>query len=375
MYSHFPFSRCALAVAALIALSACDTINESGKINYKTEAEKVKPVRLDVPPDLTQLTRDSKYAMPTGSAVTASSMSAGTAAGIQKPVIAPREVKDVRLERNDTQRWLVVGRPAEVVWPEIRDFWKENGFTYAIEQEQLGILETDWAENRAKLPGDFMAKALSKIGMAGIMSTGERDKFRTRMERNNQGGVDIFITHRGMAEQYADVNKSQVIWAPRPVDPELEAEFLNRLMVRLGVSAEKAEAAVNATKDLGGGLQPKTVLENRSDGTVIVMRESYDVAWRRVGVSLDRSGFTVEDRDRSRGTYFVRYVDIPKEEDKGFFKNLFSSKPAPTGPAKYRIVISAQRSVSEVRVQNEQGQADNGEVAQRIYKLLADSLR
>lgn len=364
-----------MAVAALIALSACDTINESGKINYKTEAEKVKPVRLDVPPDLTQLTRDSKYAMPTGSAVTASSMSAGTAAGIQKPVIAPREVKDVRLERNDTQRWLVVGRPAEVVWPEIRDFWKENGFTYAIEQEQLGILETDWAENRAKLPGDFMAKALSKIGMAGIMSTGERDKFRTRMERNNQGGVDIFITHRGMAEQYADVNKSQVIWAPRPVDPELEAEFLNRLMVRLGVSAEKAEAAVNATKDLGGGLQPKTVLENRSDGTVIVMRESYDVAWRRVGVSLDRSGFTVEDRDRSRGTYFVRYVDIPKEEDKGFFKNLFSSKPAPTGPAKYRIVISAQRSVSEVRVQNEQGQADNGEVAQRIYKLLADSLR
>lgn len=364
-----------MAVAALIALSACDTINESGKINYKTEAEKVKPVRLDVPPDLTQLTRDSKYAMPTGSAVTASSMSAGTAAGIQKPVIAPREVKDVRLERNDTQRWLVVGRPAEVVWPEIRDFWKENGFTYAIEQEQLGILETDWAENRAKLPGDFMAKALSKIGMAGIMSTGERDKFRTRMERNNQGGVDIFITHRGMAEQYADVNKSQVIWAPRPVDPELEAEFLNRLMVRLGVSAEKAEAAVHATKDLGGGLQPKTVLENRSDGSVIVMRESYDVAWRRVGVSLDRSGFTVEDRDRSRGTYFVRYVDIPKEEDKGFFKNLFSSKPAPAGPAKYRIVISAQRSVSEVRVQNEQGQADNGEVAQRIYKLLADSLR
>ena len=375
MHSHLPFSRCVLAVAVLLALSACDTINESGKVNYKSEAEKVKPVRLDVPPDLTQLTRDSKYAMPTGGAVTASSMSAGTAAGIEKPVIAPREVKDVRLEKNDTQRWLVVGRSAELVWPEVRDFWKENGFTYAIEQEQLGILETDWAENRAKLPGDFMARALNKIGMAGIMSTGERDKFRTRVERNNQGGVDIYITHRGLAEQYKDASKSQVIWAPRPTDPELEAEFLNRLMVKLGVSAEKAEAAVNATKDLGGGIQPRTALENRSDGPVIVMRESYDVAWRRVGVSLDRSGFTVEDRDRSRGTYFVRYVDIPKEEDKGFFKNLFSSKPAPTGPSKYRIVVSAQRNASEVRVQNEQGQADNSEVAQRIYKLLADSLR
>lgn len=375
VHSSLHFPRCALVLVVVLALSACDTITESGKVNYKSEAEKVKPVRLDVPPDLTQLTRDSKYAMPTGGAVTASSMSAGTAAGIEKPVIAPREVKDVRLERDDKQRWLVVGRPAEVVWPVVRDFWKENGFTYSIEQEQLGILETDWAENRAKVAGDVVARALTKIGMGGLISTGERDKFRTRVERNSQGGVDIYITHRGLAEQYKPNDKFQTIWMARPADPELEAEFLNRLMVKLGVAAQVAEAAVNATKTLGGGIQPKTALENRSDGSVIVMRESYDVAWRRVGVALDRSGFTVEDRDRSRGTYFVRYVDMPKEEDKGFFKGLFSSKPQPTGPAKYRIVVNAQRNTSEVRVQNEQGQADNSEVAQRIYKLLADSLQ
>ena len=359
----------------MLALSACETITESGKVNYKTEAEKVKPVRLDVPPDLTQLTRDSKYAMPTGGAVTASSMSAGTAAGIEKPLVAPREVKDVRLERDGKQRWLVVGRPAEAVWPLVRDFWKENGFTYVMEQEQLGLLETEWAENRAKVPGDFIARALTKVGMGGLMSTGERDKFRTRIERNSQNGVDIFITHRGLIEQYKTQDKSQTIWTPRATDPELEAEFLNRLMVKLGVAAEKAEAEVQASKDLGGGIVPKTVLESRADGQVIVMRESYDVAWRRVGVTLDRTGFTVEDRDRSRGTYFVRYVDIPREEDKGFFKNLFSSTPAPKGPTKYRVVVLAQRNVCEVRVQNEQGQIENSEITQRIYKLLADSLQ
>jgi outer membrane protein assembly factor BamC len=178
-----------------------------------------------------------------------------------------------------------------------------------------------------------------------------------------------------MSEEYKDKDKGQTIWAPRPSDPELESEFLNRLMVKLGVSAEKAQVAVNASKDLGSGIVPKTALESRSDGQVIVMRETYDVAWRRVGVTLDRTGFTVEDRDRSRGIYFVRYVDIPKQEDKGFFKNLFSSTPQPKGPAKYRIVVNAQRNVSEVRVQNEAGQPENSEVTQRIYKLLADSLQ
>ncbi|MEY4363055.1 MAG: hypothetical protein RLZZ24_407 [Pseudomonadota bacterium] len=375
MHRDSSFSRCAVALAVALSLSACDTITESGKVNYKTEAEKVKPVRLDVPPDLTQLTRDTKYAMPTGGAVTASSMSAGTAEGIQKPQVAVREVKDVRLERDGKQRWLVVGRPAETIWPVVRDFWKENGFTYVIEQEQIGILETEWAENRAKIPGDFFSRALTKIGMAGLMSTGERDKFRTRIERNNEGGVDIFITHRGMSEEYKNNDKTQTIWAPRPTDPELESEFLNRLMVKLGVAAEQAEAAVNASKDLGSGIVLKTALENRSDGAVIVMRESYDVAWRRVGVTLDRTGFTVEDRDRSRGIYFVRYVDMPKQEDKGFFKNLFSSTPQPKGPAKYRIVVSAQRNVCEVRVQNEAGELENSEVTKRIYKLLTDSLQ
>ena len=375
MHRDFPFARCAVAVAVVLALSACETITESGKVNYKTEAEKVKPVRLDVPPDLTQLTRDTKYAMPTGNAVTASSMNAGTLGAEQQPAVAVREVKDVRLERDGKQRWLVVGRPAETVWPIVRDFWKENGFTYAVEQEQIGILETEWAENRAKIPGDFLSRALNKIGMGGLMSTGERDKFRTRIERNNEGGVDIYITHRGMAEEYKNNDKTQTIWAPRPTDPELESEFLSRLMVKLGVAAEKAQATVNASKDLGSGIVLKTGLENRSDGPVIVMRESYDVAWRRVGVTLDRTGFTVEDRDRSRGIYFVRYVDMPKQEDKGFFKNLFSSSPQPKGPVKYRVVVSAQRNVCEVRVQNEAGQSENSEVTQRIYKLLADSLQ
>ncbi len=33
-------------------------------------------------------------------------------------------------------------------------------------------------------------------------------------------------------------------WQPRPADPDLEAEMLRRLMVRLGVAEERARTAV-----------------------------------------------------------------------------------------------------------------------------------
>ena len=367
------FVRRPVAGLALLALAACGSFSGSGgKVNYKTDGE-AKPVRLDVPPDLTQLARDSRYALPSGS-VSANSLGTRQAAQI-KDTVALREINDVRLERDGKQRWLVVNRSAEAVWPIVVEFWKENGFQYAVEQQQIGLLETEWAENRAKIPMDVIRRTLGKV-LDGLYSSGERDKYRTRIERNATGGVDIYITHRGMMEEYKGADKSQTIWVPRANDPELEAEFLNRLMVRLGVSTDKAKAALAGAPASAAAPQPATVLQTGADGRpVIALREGFDVTWRRVGLSLDRTGFTVEDRDRSKGVYFVRYVDIPKQEEKGFFAGLFSASPKASGPVKYRIAVTAAGTQSEVRVQDESGQADTSDVAQRIYKLLADDLR
>jgi outer membrane protein assembly factor BamC len=361
--------RTPVVLLTLTALGACSSFMDGDKVNYKTEGSQ-KVVPLDIPPDLTQLSRDSKYVVP-GGVVTASTMAARPAQ--QVAAVAPRVVNDVRLERDGKQRWLVVDRPAEVVWPIVYGFWKDNGFEYVIEQQQIGLLETEWAENRAKIPQDFLRRMIGKV-VDGLYSSGERDKFRTRIERNSQGGVDIFITHRGMSEEYKDQTKSQTIWQPRPSDPELEAEFLNRLMVKLGVSAESAKAAVGA-----GSTAPtvtaKTSLQTRDGGQVLVLRDSFDVAWRRVGVALDRTGFTVEDRDRAKGVYFVRYVNVEKQEEKGFFSGLFSRSSTPTGPVKYRIAVAAAQNQTEVQVLNEAGQRENSEASRNIYKLLADDLR
>src|SRR5213075_1846753 len=106
------------------------------------------------------------------------------------------------------------------------------------------------------------------------------------------------------------------MWQPRPADPELEAEFLRRLMVKLGVPAAQSAAAAAVTPD-----KPGSRVSTVNNQPVLVIDDAFDRAWRRVGLALDRTGFTVEDRDRAQGLYFVRYVDpaLAGREQPGFF--------------------------------------------------------
>jgi outer membrane protein assembly factor BamC len=356
------FSR--LAVLGLsLSLAACSLMTEN-KVEYQSAG---KAASLDVPPDLTQLSRENRYAIP-GGTVTASGYEAGKPS--QSVPVAASALSDVRIERAGNQRWLVVARPADQLWDSLRDFWQENGFLLAMDQNNLGIMETDWAENRAKIPQDFIRNAIGKM-FDSLYSTGERDKFRTRLERTASGGTEIYISHRGMVEVYNSVDKNTTVWQPRPADPELEAEFLRRMMVKLGVAQEQAKALI-AT----GPGKTRSTVSTANGVPVVQMPEGFDSAWRRVGLSLDRTGFTVEDRDRSQGTYFVRYVEPNSEKSEpGFFSKLFSSAAKGNAPLKYRVVVRSTAEASVVSVLNANGVPEASASAERIVKVLADDLK
>lgn len=358
-----------LALAALLA-SGCSVLEED-RIDYKS-AKQINS--LEVPPDLTQLARDSRYALP-GATVTASGYQAAAAA---RPTgaAAPAQIGDVRIERAGNQRWLVVDRAPDDIWPALRDFWQENGFLLTLDQPQLGLMETDWAENRAKIPQDIIRSTIGKL-FDNLYSTGERDKFRTRIERNAAGGSDIFISHRGMVEVYTTERKDNTVWQARPADPELEAEFLRRLMVKLGVSQEQSKAAVAA------GARPSVArVETVNGQPTVIIDENFDRAWRRVGLALDRSGFTVEDRSRAEGTYFVRYVPpdaTPQARESGLFGRITgwfgSADGSQPGPARYRIRVAAAGDRATVTVLDGNGQPDRSASAQRIAQLIADDMK
>ena len=355
------FAKLAL-VSLCAALSAC-SVFDGEKIDYKSAG---KGVALEVPPDLTQLSRDSRYVVP-GGIVTASNFQVGQAApGVPT---AANTLGDVRIERAGTQRWLVVNRPADQLWGPVRDFWQENGFLLTLDESNLGIMETDWAENRAKLPQDFIRNALGKV-LDSVYSTSERDRFRTRLERTASGGTEIYVSHRGMVEVYSSTQKDQTVWQPRPADPELEAEFLRRLMVRLGVSQEQSRALVVTAP------KPTSRVASVGDTPVVVIDDGFDRAWRRVGLALDRTGFTVEDRDRNQGTYFVRYVEPNADrKDKGFLAKIFSFDDKAVAPLKYRINLKSQGESTTVSVLNAAGAPEASANAQRIVQVIADDLR
>jgi outer membrane protein assembly factor BamC len=350
-------------VAVCAALSACSVL-EGETIDYKSAG---KGPSLEVPPDLTQLSRDSRYTVP-GGAVTASSFQIGQAApGVPT---AASTLGDVRIERAGTQRWLVVNRSADELWGPVRDFWQENGFLLAMDQPNIGIMETDWAENRAKLPQDFIRNALGKV-FDSLYSTSERDRFRTRLERSASGGTEIYISHRGMVEVYSTEKKDQTVWQPRQPDPELEAEFLRRLMVKLGISQEQSKALTAA-----GVARTTSRVATVGNTPVVQIDEGFDRAWRRVGLTLDRTGFTVEDRDRAQGTYFVRYVEPNADKkEKGFFGKLFSRSEPAVPPLKYRINLKSQGESTTVSVLNDKGAPETSANAQRIVQVIADDLK
>ncbi len=368
-----PMKTAATATTLVVsmALSGCSSLTEmlqGEKIDYKTSGK--SGPSLDIPPDLTQLSKDTRYVVP-GAPVAASTFQAGQVTP-SLPTAAV-SVGDVRIERSGNQRWLVVNRPADKLWGPVRDFWLESGFLLSLDQENLGIMETDFAENRAKIPQDFIRQSIGKV-FDSLYSTGERDKFRTRLERNAAGGTEIYVSHRGMEEVLTGGSGStkgdSTVWQNRPADPELEAEFLRRLMVKLGVNPEQSKVLV--VNSVG---KSTSRVASVSGAPAVQIDEGFDRAWRRVGLALDRTGFTVEDRDRTKGMYFVRYVDpTTDKKDPGFLSKLFSSTAA-AAPLKYRVSVKSQGEATTVLILNDQGAVDATANAQRIVQVIADDLK
>lgn len=367
----------ACAAALTCFLSGCSTLEES-KIDYKNAGQ---APTLQIPPDLTQLKRDSRYQVAGANSALASSASASSSVRVANDAgTAANQAGEARIVRAGTQRFLVINRTADSVWEPLREFWKDNGFILSLDQPELGIMETDWAENRAKLPQDFVRKTVGKL-FDSLYSTGERDRFRTRVERT-ANGLEITITHRGMAEIYTSPLRETTVWSPRGADPELEIEFLLRLMMRLGGQSLSANAALispanSATAPSSGTNMPADVkLIKQNNLPAIEINDGFDRAWRRVGVAIDRTGFTVEDRDRAQGVFFVRYAPPGTTgKEPGFFAKLFTSDKVIPTLAKYRIAVTSKGEVSTVMVQASDGIPETSANADKIIKLLADEIK
>lgn len=364
-----------ILIISAFGLVACKSITSSDTVDYKS-AGTVRGPNLSYPPDLITAQADRRYIIQDGSA-TMSEYNAAVKKSVQTRKNVMTGIPGMRIARDGERRWLVVDKPAPELYPQIKDFWQENGFLMVIDSPSTGIMETDWAENRANITQDFIRSAIGGV-LDSLYDTGERDKYKTRLEVSKPGETEIYITQRGAVEKCTTDSTGaciSTIWTARPNDPELEAVFLVRLMERLGMTQEQAKAQVALPL---GPKTPKAKLVQEGVNTAYIeMAAGFDRAWRDTGLALDRSNFTVEDRNRANGIYYVRYVN-PKDlgDTKGFFTNLFSSKDDSSLKAKKYLVVvkSTGDSSSSVYAQNADGKPENTAAGLQLLTLLTEQL-
>lgn len=364
-------------LAACLALSGCGVFSSSD-IGYQSAVRVEKP--LEVPPDLLGPARDDRFSVPASGSTSRSEFERQQAPGVRPSAAASGvlpELPGMRLEQSAGQLVLIVDRPAEKLWPVLRQFWLDSGFVIATENPATGVLETDWAEDRSKIPDDLIRRTIGRV-FERVYDSGQRDRFRMRLERISAEKTEVSVSHRGLLEVYrGGASSGETTWTNRPVDRQLEGDFLRRIMVRLGETQERAGGAIAAASAASGAVAQ---LVKTADRSQIDLAEGFDRAWRRVGVAIDRLGFTVEDRDRSQGVFFVRYRDPTadtREKSQGFLGRIFSGGSA-TGresAVQYQVQVQSEGNRSVVRVLTESGATATDANARQMLDVLFEQLR
>ncbi|CAN0620252.1 outer membrane protein assembly factor BamC [Burkholderia multivorans] len=391
-----------LATGALVA--GCSSPSPT-KVDYKSDS-KSKEVSLAVPPNMLDETADQRSLPPQGGATSLSALQQVQQAAPSTDVVAP-PVVGMHIQRDGTESWLVIDsmKPAEI-WPQVRRFWQEQGFLLVVDQRNKGVMETDWNETHPQINDGLIRSVISKA-MGNSYVTAERNKFRTRLDAAPNGGTYVFISQKGMREALTGPANDSSKWEPKPNDPALETEYLKRLMAVLGQNelrarngepliaaddspaakpkdekadakaAKKAAAIAAQNVALASQGPSDTMSAEPATPSEVTLGEPYDRSWLRVGLALDRANFTIDDRDRTKGLYFVRYVD-PKDlsaAEQGFWSQVFHGKKEKIAK-QYRVNVKALTpDETRVAVVDENGAIDMSSPARQIMALLSTQLR
>ncbi|QGZ61267.1 outer membrane protein assembly factor BamC [Paraburkholderia acidisoli] len=365
-------TRMAVLALALGSLAGCESLNDmfaSDRVNYK-DTPSAPP--LAVPQDLSSAPGDQKYVAPPPTATLGGATQRTVTAAGNATLGVPntQDPLGMHVERDGDRRWLVIdGRVPADVWPQLQEFWTSNGFTLATDSPETGIMTTNWAENRANIPDDWFRRTIGRV-IDFAYSSGTRDRFRTLVSRGPDGQTDISVTHSAMEEVLTGQDKTGSKWVERPRDPALEAAFLSKIMQKFGLTDAQSKQLLTDARPSSSAAK----VAAGPDGTTLDLPEAFDTAWLRVGLALDRTNFTVDNRDRQKGIYYVRYADSMKElKGDGLLGKLFYNPKKATneqGPEFLVAVRSTSNAQTQVAVVNQNGQIDTSSDAQRIVSAL-----
>lgn len=356
---------------SLILISACATNTHDKPLDYETPGAGSLSDRLIVPPDITGISSQNKYELPTG-AIRATEYNASLSAeqsALRGAVDHSTRIDGAHIERAGQQRWLVIDNQSpKELWAGLRAFWQKMGFVIAKEEPNIGFMETQWAENRANIPGDVVRDFLTKIGLGSVYSSAFRDKFIIHVEAKDQHGSLISFTNQRREEVFTSSNHSSTKWVSRPADNNLEAQFLARYMMSLGLDKNTvAEKLKNADKHWLADLNHESLFLKGSNHS----RNYY-----RLKLALERIGLSILDASRSNVLIVSPALDETSNKNKKrLFPRLLNHKSNSEQPGlrkKLYVMIQANHEGDNVSVHNDKGQIDSQTkiILARLYEEL-----
>ena len=367
-----------------------DYLPEDNTLQYKKQREASE--NLELPPDLASGGFDDALDIPSASGTATYSDYTSERSQRRRTVTSGAvlpEVEGVVLKRSGDKRWLEIDAAPETVWPRVVGFWRQQGILLVEEDPTAGVMKTDWLENRADIRQDFITRQLRKV-VDGLYSTSTRDQYRVRIDAGPQRDrTEVFLTHRGMEERLVRNTLGEgatTVWEPAPNDPGLEAAMLRRLMLYLGVSDRDARRMLASggssssarTGAAALGTAASARLVRSGGGSELVIPGEYRQAWRKTGLALDRTGFAVEDRNRTEGVFFVRYDDPNKynKKKKGLLSKVkfWGGKKVDT-VEQYQVKLTDGGGETRVTILDAAGRRDTSDTAERILSLLHEQLR
>ena len=402
--------RYAVLLMAGGLVAGCGTSSPT-QIDYKSDSRS-KQVSLAVPPNLIDETSDQRSLPPRSGATSLSTLQQVQEKAPTSDLSVLPPVNGMHIQRDGTESWLVIdGETPDQAWPQIRRFWQEQGFLLVVDQRDKGVMETDWNETHAQINDGLIRNTLSKA-MGNSYVASERNKYRTRLEVAPNGGTYVFVSQKGMREALTGTNNDSSEWKPTPNDPGLETEYLKRLMASLAAADSRAavgdtpgaplspagaQAAPGAATAGANSAAARTAAENvalsvqsptpdQADASntsaqytanELTLGEPYDRAWVRVGIALDRSNFTVDNRDRTRGLYSIRYVD-PKDmtsAEQGFWSQVFHGKTEKVAKQYLLNVRAVTQDQTRIAIVDDKGNIETSRPAREIMALVVDQLR
>jgi len=290
------------------------------KINYYSDKSVTS---LEVPPDLTQPSYENSFRL----SELVTDVESNTI-NLTNKEIEKKEEKvfvtpaDIKVKKSGNRRWLIVNKKPQVVWDLSRQFLKENGFVIKKSNKKTGIMETDFLENKPKIPSKSLGVIRSFLEEIDNVSYTLPivDSYKVRIEPLDSGNKsEVHLSIFSMAEVISGTGKDETtFWQASEKNYALETEMLYSLMLYLGGdSANARERIVNAQEE---GKITVSLDDGLNGYAKLQFRLNMIDAWDNISWALSDLNVILEDKDIKEKTFYIR---VARTSDKGIMSKIF----------------------------------------------------